>query len=239
MLEADIGLFLCALAVAAGAFLQGISGVGFALLAAPLVAIVHPELVPGPMLVLGGTIAALTAIREYRQIDYRSVSVAVPARIAGAIAAGLVIGHLTRATFGLLFAILILASVAFSLTTWRVRATPATLATAGFASGFMGTITSVGTPPMGIVLQNVEPARLRATVGLFLVAGTAASIAVLAWVGKFGWRDLALSVALIVPLAIGFSLSSPIANRLQPQTVRRFVLSVAGIAGLVLLVQNT
>jgi type III secretory pathway component EscU len=46
------------------------------------------------------------------------------------------------------------------------------LMAAGFASGFMGTITSVGTPPMGLVMQNVEPGRLRATVGMFLVFGS-------------------------------------------------------------------
>lgn len=228
----------CALAVLAGACVQGASGIGFALFAAPIVALRLPELVPGPMIVLGGTVSLLAALREYRQIDYRTTGLALAGRLPGSIAAGLVVGLLPRSAFAVVFAALILAAVALSLVGWRVRTNPPALVTAGFASGFMGTLTSVGTPPMAIVLQHAEPARLRATVGGFLVVGSVISIAVLVAAGRFGARDLGMSAGLLVPLGLGFALSSVLIRRLDPLHVRRIALAICAGSAIALLVRH-
>jgi uncharacterized protein len=119
-----------------------------------------------------------------------------------------------------------------------VRATPFSLALAGFSSGVMGTITSVGAPPMGIVLQNSEPAVLRATLAAFLVAGTVISLAVLAWAGRFGLHELQLGLLLLVPIAAGFLLSMPLVRRVNPRSVKRLVLAISAASAIVLLVQQ-
>jgi uncharacterized protein len=237
-LEPDAAVALTALAVMAGAVIQGTGGIGFALFAAPLVALVRPELVPGPMIVLGGAVSLLAALREFRRIDYRAAAIAFAGRVPGSIAAGLVIGLFSPRTFALVFALMILLAVALSVTARRVpEAGPGMLGAAGFASGFMGTITSVGTPPMGLVMQRADPARLRATIGLFLVAGSIFSLAVLAWAGRFHWQDLKLSVVLLPPLALGFWLSSVLAGRIEPRTVRAIVLGISALSALILLAQ--
>ena len=221
-----------------GACIQGTGGIGFALFAAPIVALVHPELLPGPMIVLGGSVSLLAAVREFRSIDYADVAAALVGRVPGAIVAGLVIGLLPRAGFSILFALLILAAVLLSVTGWRVQATRSTLAAAGFASGFMGTITSVGTPPMGLVMQNVEPARLRATVGLFLVFGSIVSLVVLAWAGRFDWAGLRLSLLLVVPMVLGFWASTPLVLRVNAALMRRVVLGISVLSALLLIAQH-
>ncbi|HTO50238.1 MAG TPA: sulfite exporter TauE/SafE family protein [Burkholderiales bacterium] len=228
----------CALAVLAGACVQGASGIGFALFAAPIVALRLPELVPGPMIVLGGAVSLLAALREYRQIDLRTTGLALAGRVPGSITAGLAVGLLPRSAFAGIFAAMILAAVALSLVGWRVRANVPALLTAGFASGFMGTMTSVGTPPMAIVLQHAEPARLRATVGGFLVVGALISVAVLAVAGRFGTRDLELSVGLLAPLALGFALSSHLIRRLDPRRVRQTALAICAVSAIALLVRH-
>jgi len=226
----------CALAVLAGACVQGASGIGFALFAAPIVALRLPELVPGPMIVLGGTVSLLAALREYRQIDLRTTGLALAGRVPGSIAAGLAVGLLPRTAFAVVYAAMILAAVALSLVGWRVRANAPALLTAGFASGFMGTMTSVGTPPMAIVLQHAEPARLRATVGGFV--GALVSLAVLAVAGRFGAHDLELSVGLLAPLALGFALSSLLIRRLDPRRVRQIALAICAASATALLVRH-
>jgi uncharacterized protein len=237
--EADAAVALSALAVLGGACIQGTGGIGFALFAAPIVALVRPELVPGPMLVLGGAVSLLAALRERRHIDYRAAGAAFAGRLPGSLCAGLAIGLVPQRGFSVLFALMILAAVALSLTARRAaRETPLLLGVAGFASGFMGTITSVGTPPMGLVMQRSEPARLRATIGLFLLAGAVVSIAVLAWAGRFGWRDLQLSVVFLPPLVLGFWLSTALAGRIEPRTVRALVLGISALSALILLVQS-
>lgn len=237
-LLADPAFLACAGAVLAGAFIQGTGGLGFAMFAAPVAAVLHPELVPGPMLMLGGTVSLLAATREPASIDFRFAGIALGGRVAGSLVAGLVIGLAPKTAFAIAFALLILAAVALSVAVPRVRATPATLSIAGFGSGLMGTITSVGAPPMGLVMQNEAPARLRATIGAFLTLGAVVSIAVLAWAGRFGPRELTLGAFLLLPMAIGFALSSRMVKRIDGRIVRRVVLGVSAVSALILLAQN-
>ncbi|MBL8378017.1 MAG: sulfite exporter TauE/SafE family protein [Burkholderiales bacterium] len=229
------GNLLCALAVLVGACVQGTSGIGFALFAAPLVALIQPALVPGPMLVLGGVVSMLAALREWRLIDLRAASIAFAGRVPGSLAAGLAIGAFAHKTFATLFALMILAAVALSLVAGRVEARPLMLGGAGFASGFMGTITSVGTPPMGLVLQSADPGRLRATIGVFLVAGAVVSLSVLAAAGRFHWSDLMRSLMLLPALGLGFMLSTPLRGRFSQAAMRKAVLTISTLAALLLL----
>ncbi len=235
---ADPAFLVCAGAVLAGAFIQGTGGLGFAMFAAPIAAVLRPDLVPGPLLMIGGILSLMAAARERAAIDFRFTGIAVAGRIAGSIVAGLVIGLAPRNAFAIAFALLILAAVALSLAMPRLRATPATLSVAGFGSGLMGTITSVGAPPMGIVLQNEPPARVRATMGAFLVVGAWFSVLVLAVAGRFGLREAMLGAILLAPMAAGFALSSRMVQRVDPRLVRRIVLGVSGVSAVILLVQS-
>ena len=234
----DASFLVCALAVMVGALIQSTGGIGFAMFAAPIVAIVRPDMVPGPMILMGGAVSLLICVREFRSIDVRGAAFAVGGRIPGSIVAGLVIGLLPRTSFGIFFALLVLAAVGLSVSGWRVRATPTSLAVAGFGSGLMGTITSVGAPPMGIVMQNMNPATLRATLGAFLVASSAVSLTVLSQVGRFGWHELQLGLMLVVPMALGFWISIPLVRFVNARRMRGLVLGLTALSSTVLLIQN-
>jgi uncharacterized protein len=235
---ADPAFLVCAGAVLAGAFIQGTGGLGFAMFAAPVAVLLKPELVPGPMLLLGGSVSLLAAMREPSAIDYRGAAFALGGRVPGSIVAGLVIELAPRNAFAVAFALLILLAVALSLAVPRLRATPLTLGIAGFGSGLMGTITSVGAPPMGVVMQNEMPAKVRATIGAFLTVGAIVSIAVLTWADRFGGREAALGALLLLPMALGFRLSTTMVTRVDARLVRRIVLAVSAVSALILLAQN-
>lgn len=236
---ADPRLVACAAAILVGAFIQGTGGIGFAMFAAPVAALVKPELVPGPMLMLGGAVSLLIALRERAAIDFRGAGFALAGRVPGSVVAGLVIGLAPRHVFAMTFAVLILLAVALSVAVPRVRATPVTLGVAGFGSGLMGTITSVGAPPIGIVMQNEAPARVRATVGAFLFVGAIVSVSVLAWAGRFGAREAGLGALMLLPMALGFRLSTAMVRRIDARAVRRVVLGVSTVSALILIVQNS
>ncbi len=235
---ADPSFLACAGAILVGAFIQGTGGIGFAMFAAPVAALVRPDLVPGPMLMLGGAVSLLVALRERAAIDFRGAAFALAGRLPGSVVAGLVIGLAPRNVFALTFAVLILLAVALSVTVPRVRATPVTLGVAGFGSGLMGTITSVGAPPIGIVMQNEAPARVRATVGAFLFVGAIVSVSVLAWAGRFGLREAGLGALMLLPMALGFRLSTAMVRRVDAGAVRRVVLGVSTVSAIVLIAQN-
>lgn len=237
-LVADPAFLVCAGAVLAGAFIQGTGGLGFAMFAAPVAAILHPELVPGPMLLVGACVSWMVAIRERASIDYRFTGIALSGRVVGSIVAGLIIGLAPRSVFAVAFGLLVLLAVAMSIALPRVRATPLSLSIAGFGSGLMGTITSVGAPPMGIVMQNETPQRVRATIGAFLSVGALVSIAVLATAGRFGSREVLLSLLLLLPMALGFQLSTSMVARVDGRVVRQIVLAISAVSAVILIAQN-
>ncbi|GAA5234936.1 sulfite exporter TauE/SafE family protein [Verticiella sediminum] len=223
--------------VLGGAILQGLGGVGFAMLCAPVALLYFPELVPGPLLAMGGLVSLLTAIRERHEIAWRNAATALFGRIGGTLLAVSVMSLLPGRVFAVVFALCILAAVALSVLGWRVQATTGTLLTAGAASGFMGTLTSAGAPPFAIVMQHLPPARVRATIGAILTVGSAVSITMLAATGHYGLRELQLSLLLLPLLLCGFSMSSRLRHHLSPAHVRRLLLGLCAAGALGILVR--
>lgn len=225
--------------VATGAALQGSVGIGFGVLAAPLLVILAPELVPGPMLFLGLLLAAMTTTREFHSVDVRELSLAMAGRVAGTVAAGAVIALLPVAVFGSIFALMILAAVGLSMTRWHLLPTRRNLMVAGLLSGLMGTITSVGAPPMAMIYQNMPGPKVRGTVGAFLTLGAAFSLVTLGLVGRFTAAQAASAVWLFPPVILGFLASRYLVSRVDKSRrgVKTAVLGVSAVAALALLLK--
>lgn len=216
-------LFMGAL-IGASAFLQGVGGVGFTMFAAPVALVVAPELVPGPLLTLGGAVTLLTAIRERNRIVPPLAISAISGRAFGAFIAVMVLGSLKGGVLNLLFAGLILGAVLLSVSGWKVISTKSNLGIAGIVSGLMGTLTSVGSPPLVIALQYNEPAVIRANVGAILAVGAWISIILLAISGHYVLKDLWLSLGLLPFLIVGFFLSNPLRRFVKGPALRKALL---------------
>jgi len=218
--------------------MQGAGGIGFGIYVAPILALTHPELVPGPMLMLGGLVSLFAAAREFHAIDFRGAAFALVGRGLAAFPAAMLISVLPLRATAIVFALLILLGVACSVAGWRIETTPRNLFVAGLLSGAMGTITSVGTPVIAIVYQYSSPERLRATIGAFLVVGSVLSIAALASFGRFGMKELEAGLALVLPMVVGFALSNTFMGLLDRRRMRLFVLSLSTLAAVLLIVQQ-
>lgn len=224
--------------ILAGACLQGVSGVGLGMIAAPLLAILDPELVPGPMLVLGLVIAVLSLIRERSSLDTKGLGYALLGRTIASVFAAAVITLLPVRELSIVFALVILAGVAMSLLRFELRPTPTTMFGAGCVSGFMGTLTSVGLPPIALMYQNAPKSTLRASLGGFLIFGTLISIIALIFAGRFGTHDIVLGTWLAAPLYLGFWISTPLSRRISPGAVRLAVLGLSALSALLLLLRQ-
>lgn len=225
--------------VAAGATLQGAVGVGFGVLAAPLLVIIAPELVPGPLLLLGLLLSTMSTTREFRAIDMRGLGMAITGRFAGTVIAGAVIALLPATFFSTVFAIMMLIAVGLSMSRWHLLPTPRNLLTAGLASGLMGTITSVGAPPMAIVYQNMPGPKVRATMGAFLMLGAGFSLLTLAVLGRFSVAEAASTAWMLPPLILGFMLSRKLVRHVDRsrRAIKVAVLVVSAFAAAMLLVK--
>ena len=127
------------------------------------------------------------------------------------------------------------------LVTWlavRPRITRGTLITAGLVSGFSGTATSIGGPPMAILYQDRPPRQIRTTLAVYFMVGAALSLAGLALAGQLEPHKALLAACLAPVLPFGAVLGRTLRTRLHQQHVRGAVLLVCAASAVVLLVRS-
>jgi uncharacterized protein len=232
-----VTIVLAGLAVALGALVQGAVGFGLALVAAPLLAIIDPRLVPVPMLLLATAHAMLMLRREYRDTDWTGVGWALLGRLPGIALGVLAVALLPPRWFGLAVAVTVLTCVALSVVRWRPRPTVPALLLAGVVSGAGGTASAIGGPPVALLYQDAHGARVRATLGAYFAAGSLLSLAGLVVGGQFS-GDALRAAALMVPfMLVGFALSTPARRLLDHGWTRPAVLVLAAGGALALLGQ--
>jgi uncharacterized protein len=228
-------LLVGALAVFAGSVIQASTGLGLGMVAAPILLLIDASLVPGPLLVLSLLISLLVAMREWRAIDRRGLSFALAGRIPGTVLAGLTMSLIPLTAYNLLFGTLVLLAVLLSTSGWRVLPTPRNLLTAGFTSGYMGTLTSIGAPPLALAYQHEAAAAIRATMAAYFVIGSAFSILVLALFDEFAPEQALASVTFTPPLIAGFWASRHVVPRMNNLVARRAVLWLSGLSAAMLI----
>lgn len=233
-----LDLALVTAVVAAGACVQTAVGFGLGLLAAPVLALVDVDLVPGPLLFVMVPLTVLVARRERGALDFRGIRWAIAGRVPGTVAGSLAVAALPKGPLAVLFGSLVLVAVALSVAGWHLQPTTRTLLTAGAASGFMGTATSIGGPPMALVYQRASGPELRSTLAAYFVVGAAFSLATLAAVGEFGWHELRLGLLLLPGMLLGYLASGAAARVLDRGYTRTAVLTMATVSSLVLIVRE-
>lgn len=224
-----------ALALVVAGAIQGSTGFGFGMLAAPLLAIIDPALVPAPVLMTGLIVTISTSIRERAALDTRGLAISLTGRIIASVLAVLALSMLSGPAFSYLFAGLILVAVALSASGLKLPHNRYTLFTAGFASGVLGTLTSVGAPPMALAYQDREGPTVRATLSAFLVVGALVSIAALAVAGRIGMEQVVMTLIMAPLAAIGFLFSSWTRRIVDRGYLKSIVLITSALAAVVLI----
>ncbi|WP_446725065.1 sulfite exporter TauE/SafE family protein [Nocardiopsis sp. N85] len=226
-----------ALAVIAGAAVQSTVGLGLGLVAAPVLSLLDPTLMPGALLVTVIVLPILTLFQEYRHVDWRGIAWGLPARLPGTVLAVWVVAVLPPRALAGMVGVMVLVAVGLSLRSFRVRITPASLVTAGALSGFAGTATSVGGPPMALLYQYEEPARVRATLAAFFLFGGALSLFALAVGGQLDTRIVVVGLTAIPLVVIGFGAGVFLRRRVNAARLRVGMLVVVTASAFALLVQ--
>ena len=231
-------ILLANLAVLLGATLQGSIGFGLGLVGAPLLMLISPSFIPGPLLTAGFVLTMLLAYRERRAIDLAEIKWAIVGRLAGVVLASVVVASISTDGLALILGVLVLLLVGMSLSGLNFEPTRGTLLVSGTASGFAGTIASVGAPPMAIVYQNAKGPRIRGTLSGFFVIGVVMSLTALILVGRYGFVEVALALRILPGLLLGLVLSSRMAVVLDRGYTRRAVLGFSALGGIVLILRQ-
>ena len=231
-------LLIAGSVVALGAVVQGAVGYGMALVAAPILALIDPTLVPVPLLLLASVHSVLAVVRDGRHADWRGVWWAMLGRLPGTALGVLAVLTLSQRAFSLLIGVCVLAFVGLSLLTWRPQPRPGSLVLAGVASGAGGTAASIGGPPIALLYQDATGPRVRGTMGAYFVLGSLTSVAALAGAGQVTSGVLLSTAALVPFLIVGFVLSGPARRVLDDGWTRTAVLGVAGASAVLLIARS-
>lgn len=237
----DISFFHILLAngvLLAGACLQGVAGYGIGTFSAPLIFLISPLFLPGPMIVNAVLINLLMFIRNHADISFRPVRHAILGSVVGIVLAGLTLQALTSKGFDLAFGSLILLAVALSVVGLKPGLSKRNSILAGGASGYMGTITAVGGPPMGLIYQSQTGPTVRANMAAFFLFSSVASLLALVPAGLLGIRELKLVAVTCPGVIVGFWLSKFLIHRLPFAAMRPIILSIAALAGVAAVVRG-
>jgi hypothetical protein len=229
---------LAALIFAVGAAVQAAVGFGANLIAAPLLVLLSDRFVPGPVTVASGALNLLVTWRSPTGHVDPSVTTAILGQIAGAVVAGVVLSMMPSDALALLFAVLVLAAVALSLRGRRLAPTRRNLAGAGVTSGFMGTVSGIGGPPIALAYLGLDARDLRATLARYFLVGNLVAIPTLMVVGRLGADELVPCLALLPGAVAGFLASSWLARHLDRTTARPVVLGLSTAAAVAVVIRT-
>ena len=221
-----------------GALVQGSVGMGLGLVTVPFLLQVDPVFVPGPVLASGFLLSLLMVCRERQELNLFEVKWGVVGRALGTIIASLTLSQLPQDQAAIAAGLAILLAVGLSFSGLSVEPAIGTLLGAGTVSGIMGTLASVGGPPMALLFQNQKGPQLRATMSGYLLLGGLASVLGLVFVGSFRLPEVQATLFFLPAILIGYALSGKMVLWLDAGYTRSAVLIVSAASSVVLLVRT-
>jgi uncharacterized membrane protein YfcA len=220
---------------AAAGCIQASIGFGMALIAAPILVLIEPALVPGPLIASNLVAVSLMAVRNRAHVDFRIARFSMAGTVIGGVTGASVLSLLDPQGFAVLFGLLVLLGVGLSLAGLRVAVNRGSTFGAGILGGFMSATSAIGGPPMALVYQHQDPERFRGTLATYFIVSCSVSLAALTWVGEFDLEKLSLTRYLIPGLVSGFLLAFVVARFLAGTSIRPFILGLSTLAGVVVL----
>jgi len=230
--------FVSGVAVVLGALVQSGVGLGLGVVAAPVVTLLDPALMPGSMLVAGAILPVLILAREARHTDWPGVSWALAGRIAGTAAGIWLLTAVPVQALGILVGAAVLAVIAVGSLGRELPRNRWTLLGAGVVSGTTGTATSIGGPPVALLYQREHGPRVRATLSLFLFVGNSLAIAALAVAGRMPARDIGAGLIFLGCAVIGLAAAARFRRFLDAGRIRAALLATAATSAIILIVHS-
>ncbi|MBN2424032.1 MAG: sulfite exporter TauE/SafE family protein [Calditrichaceae bacterium] len=221
---------------AMGALVQSAVGFGLGPLSVPLLLLVDPAFVPGPVLMNGLVLTIFMFKREINDVDYFGLKWATIGRFMGTIIGAALLYIMPKESLKLYFGVAILIAVSFSWMGFSLPFKKSTLVSAGIISGFMGTTVSIGGPPMALVYQNMSGPKIRSTLSGIFGIGTIMGVISLTVIGYFGQKEIYASIILLPGLLSGFALSKHTFTWLDKGFLKPAILVLSSFAALIVIV---
>jgi len=228
-------LLLCCGIVIFASILQVSIGMGFGMLASPLIALVKPELVPGSILAMGLFVAFTGAWRERKNISINELKLGVGGRIIGSIMAfGLLLLIPDVESFFVIFGVIMLLAIGMTAYGKKIPFSDKSLLNLSVVSGLIGSITAVGAPPMALIYHDKDPSVIRPTLNAFFFAGSVLGLISLGLSGWISVQDFIAAIIFIPAMFVGILISAPF-KKLPSELMSKLLLGLSAIASILLI----
>ena len=239
-MEFELSLFeiiLAIIIITLGAALQGSIGFGLGPFSVPLLLLINPIFIPGPLLLVALFLTILMYRREKHAVYVNEIKWAVLGRTVGTIFGAIVLSIISKQHLSLFFASVIFFSLIIFIGGLKLEITNSNLIIVGTISGFMGTTTSIGGPPMGLLYQNKTGPRIRGTLSGIFMIGTIIALISLVIINKFGLAELIVALILLPGIFIGYYLSKFSKSILDKGYIRPSIFIISAATSIILIVR--
>ncbi|QPC41868.1 sulfite exporter TauE/SafE family protein [Kaustia mangrovi] len=239
-------IIVVALAYLAAGFVKGASGLGFSTTCLPILVlalglkdalalVIIPSVVANIFLILSSG-----HLKETARRFWPLYAAQIPGIVAGLALLAWIDGAVATVVLGLVLGAY--AAVALAQPEFRLAPGPERLlrAPVGFATAVINGLTGSQVMPVVpyMLALRLDPKRFVQAVNLSFTLSSLVMAVGLSRIGLFGEHELAVSVAGLVPSYAGIWIGGRMRGRLSPDQFRRFVLTVLGVLGLVLVLRS-
>lgn len=228
----DLGILLAMMLIFIGSFVQSSIGFGLAIVTAPILFQISPDYVPAPITTVALFLSLINANRHKATISLKGLWMAFLGRVPGSIAGGFLLYWVDANQLSLWLGVMVLLAVGISLLPIRIQPNPNRMMIAGFFSGFFGTSSGIGGPPIALLLQHQEANLIRANLSAFFVVSSLLSLAVQVPIGYMSLHHFYLSLPLLPASFLGYRAAMHYIDRIPRKTVRLASLAICFVSGM-------
>lgn len=211
---------ICALALFVGCTIQAAVGFGMALIAAPVLVIVKPEWVPYILTVAALFVSLSGAWQQRHAIQWRAMSAAFITRLPGTVVGTWLLVVMSVHSLQIAVSVMVLLTIFVTLLLKPFPTNAINLGVAGFLSGITGTTTSIGGPPIALVMQHGSAVTARANLSIFFVYSCLISLVGYQMAGLMDTTTWLVGASMIPVALTGFwagkQLQRHVDNRFRP-----------------------
>lgn len=220
-----------------GAFVQSSIGFGINVVAAPVVLVVAPDLMPAALVLVGFILPMVQFTRGPLDVAWRPLGWSLLARAVTTPLGVWLVVILDRRWLAVILGLTILLSVLASVRTLAIRASVGNSLVAGALSGISGATAAVGGPFTALLFQNEPAQRIRDTLAVSFLVGSAMSAVGLLVAGEMQLPHLVAALVWVPFIALGYAVSGRARRRLDSGAMRPVVLAFCTVAALVIMVR--
>lgn len=236
---------LLIVAIFTGSLLQRITGMGFALVAAPFIVLIAGP-VTGVILVnvCGALTAAMVLVRVLAHVEWKKYLLLVPAALVGIVPGAVAVQHVPAPWLEVFVGATVIAGLATATAMGASRRRPGarTLLVAGSVSGFMNATAGVGGPALSVyaITTRWRQTEFAATMQPYFLTIGVASIGAKLLASPSSAPDLSIGVWALIFAAIlgGLFAGDFLAQRTGLHTARRLMLILAYVGSAATIVRG-